>query len=69
MNVLVRDQDGNPICFICATPVAKAGEACSRSCYAHFLVAVSSSPGPIQMENLVDMESMSWYGLDDDFAS
>jgi hypothetical protein len=57
-----RDDEGNPICFICESPVVRPGEACSRECYAHFLVAVAQQPGMIEMENLLDLQEMAWYG-------
>ena len=49
------------MCFVCEAPVAKAGEACSQKCYAHFLVAVIQQPGPVEMENLVAFSAMPWY--------
>lgn len=62
MIVPTRDAEGNPLCPICEGMVAKAGEFCSRECYTHFVMAVVQQPGPVEIENLVDLESMPWYG-------
>lgn len=61
MLVPTRDSDGNPICFVCEVPVLRSGEACSRSCYAHFLVAVTQQPGIVEMENLLDLSEQPWH--------
>ena len=60
-SIPVRDGDGSPICFICGTPVGRAGETCSRACYAHFLMAVLDSPGLVSMEELLDLDEQPWY--------
>lgn len=64
MFVPTRDQDGNPICFICESPVSRPGEACSQRCYAHFLVAVTMQSGIVHMDYLVDLEDMPWYSAE-----
>jgi hypothetical protein len=60
MIVPTRDAEGNPVCFICGQSVAKAGEACSRECYTHFVVAVVQQGGPVEMESLVDLDDQPW---------
>lgn len=72
MWVRTRDADGKAICFICEEPVLRAGEACSRSCYAHFLVAVTMQSGIVHMDSLLTLEEQGWYseghGLDPEAA-
>lgn len=61
MIVPARNADREAICPVCETLVAQVGEFCSRSCYAHFLVAVSMQSGIVEIENLVDLTDMPWY--------
>jgi hypothetical protein len=63
-HVPVRNAERKPICPVCEIEVPEAGAFCSRSCYAHFLVAVTMQAGNVSMENLVDMEAQPWYGED-----
>jgi hypothetical protein len=60
-HVPVRNHKRKPICPVCEVPVEQVGTMCSRACYAHFLVAVTSQAGIIEMEELVDLESQPWY--------
>ena len=60
--VPTTDSDGHPWCPVCEAPVEEAGAFCSRSCYAHFLTAVLFSPGIVEMDNLLDLSEMPWYG-------
>jgi hypothetical protein len=64
MHVPVRNAERDPICPICEVPVEQAGAFCSRPCYAHFLVAVTSQAGILSMEKLLDLEEQPWYGED-----
>ncbi len=61
MRVETRDTNGVPICPVCSTEVDKAGTFCGSTCYQHFITVVSSQPGMVEMEQLVDLESMPWY--------
>jgi hypothetical protein len=61
-HVPVRNKDRQAICPVCEVPVDRVGTMCSRTCYAHFLVAVTSQAGIIEMEEFVDMEQQPWYG-------
>jgi hypothetical protein len=61
-HVPVRNAEREPICFVCETPVERPGVTCSRACYAHFLMAVTSQAGNVEMEELVDLQDMPWYG-------
>lgn len=61
MRVETRDADGNPICYVCERPVARAGEACSAECYLHFATVVSNQDSLVDMENYIDHTDHEWF--------
>lgn len=61
-HVPTKGPDGLPWCPVCEQPVDQEGTFDTRACYTHFIVAVTQQPGMVEMEKLLDMHEMPWYG-------